>query len=102
MAEKEEMRQAEQVGTILKRTMNRTGAQTVAGGPEQSGKGCESRETRQELSLLRGLERASHSSMQSSNEVHLKWVHSALSPRIGTTKVFIFIRCHDPSQASVV
>ena len=55
MAEKEEMRQAEQVGTILKRTMNRTGAQTVAGGPEQSGKGCESRETRQELSLLRGL-----------------------------------------------
>jgi len=46
------MRQAEQVGTILKRTMNRTGAQTVVGGPEQSGKGCESGETRQELSLL--------------------------------------------------
>lgn len=33
----------------------RTEAQTVAGGPEQSGKGCESGETRQELSLPRGL-----------------------------------------------
>ena len=32
--------------------MNRTEAQTVVGGPEQSGKGCESGETRQELSLL--------------------------------------------------
>ena len=51
MAEKEEMRSEEQVGTILKSRTNATGEQMVTGGPEQSGKGCESAETRQELSL---------------------------------------------------
>lgn len=51
MAEKEEMRSEEQVRTILKRRTNATGEQVVTGGPEQSGKGCVSTGTRQELPL---------------------------------------------------